>query len=144
MPENNFCGKTYWNFKNIDIILMLNKYMYSVYVYISKNIKNTLFQLKCSDIDECRTNPCTNNGVCTNTKGSYLCTCSPGWTSSNCQDGKMHFLNHSKWCAYYKGNVRFDSKLWIPMIMGTGNSQFKWASYPLLLAKVFAVKTGFL
>ncbi|CAF1365225.1 unnamed protein product [Adineta steineri] len=38
------------------------------------------------DIDECRMNPCSDQGTCYNTPGSYLCLCSPGSTNKNCQN----------------------------------------------------------
>ena len=36
-----------------------------------------------SDIDECKGNhSCCMNAICTNTKGSYVCTCHPGYTEN--------------------------------------------------------------
>ncbi|CAF4131322.1 unnamed protein product [Rotaria magnacalcarata] len=41
----------------------------------------------CSDdIDECKMNPCVNQGTCYNTPGSYLCLCPPGMTNKNCHN----------------------------------------------------------
>ncbi|KAL9953459.1 hypothetical protein ACROYT_G040881 [Oculina patagonica] len=44
----------------------------------------------CSDIDECAagTHSCDANAECTNTKGSYNCTCKPGYHGDgrNCED----------------------------------------------------------
>lgn len=41
------------------------------------------------DIDECKRNVCDQNAFCTNTQGSYHCTCSPGYIAdgSNCKSG---------------------------------------------------------
>ncbi len=37
----------------------------------------------CADIDECKENPrICNGGKCTNTPGSYLCSCQGGLTTS--------------------------------------------------------------
>lgn len=41
--------------------------------------------LSCRDIDECLTDPCLNSGSCTNTDGSYFCTCPEGWEGDNCE-----------------------------------------------------------
>ena len=32
-----------------------------------------------TDIDECASNPCHSNADCTDTLGSYVCTCRPGF-----------------------------------------------------------------
>ena len=42
------------------------------------------------DIDECQlNNPCANDGVCTNTEGTFNCLCTEGWTGRNCTEGKV-------------------------------------------------------
>lgn len=38
------------------------------------------------DIDECLTDPCLHEGVCTNLIGGYYCTCSDGYTGTDCAD----------------------------------------------------------
>ena len=44
-----------------------------------------------SDIDECRFNShnCSNNAICINTKGSFNCSCKPGYSGNghNCSGG---------------------------------------------------------
>ena len=45
-----------------------------------------------SDIDECRSsshNNCSNNAICNNTKGSFNCSCKPGYSGNgyNCSGG---------------------------------------------------------
>lgn len=32
----------------------------------------------------CSSNPCLNNGICTDVGGSFLCTCPSGWTGTTC------------------------------------------------------------
>ena len=46
------------------------------------------------DIDECKINVCHQNASCTNTKGSYICTCSPGYIGDglDCK-GKFGFFH---------------------------------------------------
>ena len=41
-----------------------------------------------SDIDECESNPCQNNGTCTDGIASISCNCSEGWIGSLCGTGK--------------------------------------------------------
>uniref|UniRef100_A0A673CQ13 Notch receptor 2 n=1 Tax=Sphaeramia orbicularis TaxID=375764 RepID=A0A673CQ13_9TELE len=41
---------------------------------------------RCSeDVNECKINPCKNNGHCINSPGSYSCKCQPGYSGHNCQ-----------------------------------------------------------
>lgn len=40
------------------------------------------------DVNECMgKNPCVNNGTCSNTRGSYRCSCASGWTGKHCEEG---------------------------------------------------------
>ena len=32
------------------------------------------------DVDECDSNPCDNNAACTDTEGSFTCTCNVGFS----------------------------------------------------------------
>ena len=45
----------------------------------------TLFYF--SDVNECSAGPCHNGGTCTNTFGSYKCTCVKGYQGSDCSKG---------------------------------------------------------
>ena len=65
-----------------------------------------LYPLMCpADIDECvnGNNTCALNATCTNTEGSYNCSCNPGYTGNgeNCTSkGKSQFLsNHLNICC---------------------------------------------
>ena len=40
-----------------------------------------------SEIDECATNPCLNNGTCVDLLNSYYCNCSAGYNGSHCETG---------------------------------------------------------
>ena len=42
-----------------------------------------------SDINECDSDPCQNNGHCNNLRGSYQCACPSGYLGTNCQSGKF-------------------------------------------------------
>ncbi|KAL7142348.1 hypothetical protein ABFS83_08G117700 [Erythranthe nasuta] len=41
----------------------------------------------CTDIDECLDSVCDLNGICTNTPGSYYCSCPDGLTGNGAKDG---------------------------------------------------------
>lgn len=40
-----------------------------------------------TDINECLASPCVH-GNCSNTLGSYFCSCDAGWTGTNCNEGE--------------------------------------------------------
>ena len=42
-----------------------------------------------SDIDDCKSNPCFNNGTCIDDIASYKCNCPIGFTGSNCEKSKI-------------------------------------------------------
>ena len=45
------------------------------------------------DIDECESQPCLNNGTCTDEVNDVTCTCSEGFTGSRCETGKVKHIN---------------------------------------------------
>ena len=62
-----------WKYHSVKIVL-LRRSMHSIYYF--------------ADINECETekHQCDSNAFCNNTKGSYICTCKPGYTGNgvNC------------------------------------------------------------
>ena len=48
--------------------------------------------LLCIDKNECASNggtgDCDNGATCTNTAGSFTCSCANGWTGALCADGR--------------------------------------------------------
>ena len=44
--------------------------------------------MKCTDIDECESNPCDNGGTCFDDSNGYTCACQPGFTGTHCEAGQ--------------------------------------------------------
>ncbi|XP_072172525.1 uncharacterized protein [Diadema setosum] len=69
---------------------------------------------KCTDIDECRSNPCDNEyGSCHNSQGSYECRCRSGFSLSNdaasCEDidecsENVHDCDDRAYCTNFLGS----------------------------------------
>jgi len=74
--------------------ITLPSFFYSLaFLSINKQV-NVLHVTVCespcvSDLNECLTGVslCMNGGTCTNTFGSYYCTCVDGWTGTHCREG---------------------------------------------------------
>ncbi len=49
-------------------------------------LKQTVVSL---DVDECKNNPCQNDGICTNTDGDFTCQCTEQWTGKTCDKGEL-------------------------------------------------------
>jgi hypothetical protein len=47
------------------------------------------------DIDECKPQPCLNDGVCVDHVNAYSCKCKRGFAGTNCEKGEKTFLHHS-------------------------------------------------
>lgn len=55
----------------------------------SKWLKPFIFHY--SDIDDCESQPCQNNGTCTNMINDYLCHCTVGFNGRNCSNSKSGY-----------------------------------------------------
>ncbi|CAF1683348.1 unnamed protein product, partial [Adineta ricciae] len=40
------------------------------------------------ELDECASNPCLNNGTCTDLENGFLCRCPPEWNGTVCAEPK--------------------------------------------------------
>ncbi|XP_071482117.1 uncharacterized protein [Diadema antillarum] len=47
----------------------------------------------CTDIDECLSSPCLNNGTCFNEVNQFRCQCMSGWTGTMCEQDINECLN---------------------------------------------------
>ena len=50
------------------------------------NVVNSAYPLK-TDIDDCASHPCKNNGTCTDRVNGFNCSCTPGYNGSRCETG---------------------------------------------------------
>ena len=83
----------------VTIAVTVLKSLASVRHAVSANIGECFLKLY-TDIDECQESVCDRNGNCTNTIGSFECTCNIGFTGSGleCEGGwnmtstKLHCL----------------------------------------------------
>ena len=63
-------------------------YFTSLEYYLMVRYMPSYCVLKSTDIDECASGPCQNDGTCIDQVNGYLCQCAPGYTDLQCQTGK--------------------------------------------------------
>ena len=47
-----------------------------------------------TDIDECNSSPCLNNGICTDDVNGYTCKCLEGYSGEKCHKGTFLCMVH--------------------------------------------------
>ena len=75
--------------RRIYVSYLKNSYFISTdtnFEIIIKPIKSILI----SDIDECASFPCVNNGTCEDHMDGYICLCEAGYTGVNCETGNCN------------------------------------------------------
>lgn len=74
-------------------------------VWFDHIISNDIF-LKYTDIDDCLTDPCENNGTCTDLVNDYQCGCVTGFNGRTCENSKpfKYVLITNQSCNYKKKN----------------------------------------
>ena len=65
-----------------------------------------------TDIDDCASHPCTNNGTCTDRVNGFNCSCTPGFNGTQCEIGDDS-----------------DAKIIFPYILGVLNLFLKYLKY---------------
>lgn len=60
------------------------------------------------DLNECDFSPCDNNGTCINNNGSYVCSCTDGWTDKNCKEGTSFVCIKNKFISYTSNDNCYD------------------------------------
>ena len=51
-----------------------------------------LIQYLVVDINGCESNPCENDGTCTDMEDGYECECESGFTGTYCETGKVFHI----------------------------------------------------
>ena len=54
-------------------------------------------RLTFSDINECSSEPCMNGATCDDRINNYVCTCTPGWTGTDCESGTLSAICNSEY-----------------------------------------------
>ena len=54
-----------------------------------KGISLIFSDISISEINECNSNPCYNNGTCIDLLNGYHCNCSVGYDGTQCELGKL-------------------------------------------------------
>ena len=67
-----------------------------------------------SDVDDCASSPCHNEGQCVDGINQYTCKCIAGWTGVVCEIGKL--LNHEKHFIHLMAICQFCNKFDMVMI----------------------------
>ena len=60
------------------------------------NISYSLFLLtilSLTDIDDCASHPCKNNGTCSDRVNGFNCSCAPGFNGVQCETGNSSQIN---------------------------------------------------
>ena len=55
------------------------------YIVICKQCRACACVIHVSDIDDCESKPCMNDGTCTDGLNKYTCKCSTGYMGVNCE-----------------------------------------------------------
>ena len=78
------------------------------------------YTLFCSDINECTSNPCDNNAVCTDVHGSFVCACNNGYSG----DG---FTCQSKVVIVVTGVVLKKTEMYRHFLVHVGQEAQLWS-----------------
>ena len=50
-----------------------------------------------TDIDDCASHPCKNNGTCTDRVNGFNCSCAPGFNGTLCEGNYSQSLSNASW-----------------------------------------------
>ena len=97
-------------------IILVSYYNYNYGNALFNSLTPSISPFLCPDIDECESSPCDVNATCTNTPGSYSCSCNDGYSGNGttCNSKPRHHahfeLVYAKRdsCNYIKGAQRIE------------------------------------
>ena len=87
-----------------------------------------------SAIDSCMSRPCQNGGTCIDQAGYYTCVCTPSWTGTNCEVGKMamHFLRLIRFCTPFLCNGVHASRMCVRSLVRRPFFRPSFAKYTIV------------
>ena len=73
----------------------------------SSGINSLPYHLE-TDIDDCTSHPCKNNGTCTDRVNGFNCSCAPGFNGTQCEKGNRNsrLSEKSSSCLYSKRRTK--------------------------------------
>ena len=78
---------------------------YGLYFLITPKRNSLNWNSYVLDIDDCRPNPCKNDGVCVDHINSFTCNCGHGYTGDDCSISMISY--YIFWLTYIKNTEKF-------------------------------------
>ena len=63
-------------------------YIFHIFQKTTVIVMLRLLSFHLSEFDECESDPCQNDGTCTDVSKHYTCTCVDGYVGVNCETGE--------------------------------------------------------
>jgi hypothetical protein len=75
------------------------------------------------ETDECESNPCLNNGTCTDLVYNYNCTCEHGYFGRNCENGMYIQTLRKACCVCLSKEITKHRKHWCFILVFTKSTR---------------------
>lgn len=85
-----------------------------------------------SDIDECESSPCLNNGICGDLVDGYRCSCLPGYEGTHCELSKHAYIYSYIYVLLIDYELISNGSNWIYSVSGQYHGDLKHVERCLL------------